>query len=182
MRSDKIIKGMVAVAVIGAALFGLNKWATRDRSQVTQLKNSLMKSNASGVEAFQRGVEQGKAAAATPAPAVSPLESWVTERAKQNYLLADVERVTINPDASTEAEDDRVVLVNLTFIGAKFSKDGLQDLLTEYADDLAAGMAAEFPEVTQIAVFWSAPKMGGYSGKNAYTCRDGYAYIEDVIY
>jgi hypothetical protein len=181
MRTDKIIKGVVTVAVIGAALFGLNKWATRDRSEAHKLMRELAAADPEGLKEFQEGWNQGMAAAsATAAPAVSPLESWIAERAK-GYLLTTVDRVRINPDASTAAEDDRVVLVDLTYEAA-LGKERLKSLLTEYADDLAAGMAAEFPKVTQIAVFWSVPKLGDYSAKNSYTCRDGLAYFDDVVY
>jgi TP901 family phage tail tape measure protein len=47
--------GWITAAVAGLA--ALNQWATRDRSEVTKLKNDLMEANSDGLEAFKRGAE-----------------------------------------------------------------------------------------------------------------------------
>ncbi len=106
-------------------------------------------------------------------------ENFIKEKLP-SYYGVELQKVTINPDYSTDNPDDHIVLVNFSW-NVKNSKATTKDMLTMYADDLAASIAEEFSDVNEIAIFWEVPYLN-LNAKNSYECSNGHAYIADVIY
>lgn len=100
---------------------------------------------------------------------ISLIESSIRSHINKNYKDTDIDSITIN--------NDSIALVHLTW-NVKNTAGTTKDMLKMYSDDLAATMAAEHKELTEIAVFWKVPYLSS-DCKWHYECKDGKAFMDD---
>ena len=102
-------------------------------------------------------------------PTGSKIESSIRNHVDKSYRDTDIDSVTVN--------NDSIALVHLTW-NVKNTADTTKKTLKMYSDDLAATMAQEHKELTEIAVFWKVPYLSS-DCKWHYECKDGKAFMDD---
>lgn len=108
------------------------------------------------------------------------LEDYIWSRVHNEYDRTTVDRITINEDLGTDTEGDYIALVYLTW-DVKNKPDMTETMLQMYSDDLAASLAADHPEVQEVAIFWQVPYLGANTSKWSYERRDGAMYATDKV-
>jgi len=102
-------------------------------------------------------------------PAESGIESSIRNHVNKSYKDTDIDSITVN--------NDSIALVHLVW-NVKNTADTTKKTLKMYSDDLAATMAQEHKELTEIAVFWKIPYLSS-DCKWHYECKDGKAFMDD---
>ena len=74
----------------------------------------------------------------------------------------------INENAGTDELDDYVALVYLTW-NVQNSPKTSKEMLDMYSSDLAAYLASECPNVSEVAIFWQVPYLTTNTSKWTYT-------------
>lgn len=90
----------------------------------------------------------------------------------RDYIIArhknvEVDRITINKDFGTEAEDDYIALIYLTSNDSNSELDP-GSLLEMYSEDIADTVAMARKDIQEICFFWTAPLLNNASGKCSY--------------
>lgn len=119
----------------------------------------------------EKAPEAAQAPTEPPAPEVTapqPEEIDPVEQAKQdieeaareiisdNFTATDVDRVTVNEDYGTDADDDYILLVYLTW-NVQNSADMTKKVLAMYSEDFAARVGEDLENVQEVALFWTVP-------------------------
>lgn len=119
----------------------------------------------------EKAPEAAQTPAEPPAPEVTapqPEEIDPVEQAKQdieeaareiiadNFTATDVDRVTVNEDYGTDADDDYILLVYLTW-NVQNSADMTKKVLAMYSEDFAARVGEDLENVQEVALFWTVP-------------------------
>lgn len=107
--------------------------------------------------------ETGPATTSEPPEEIDPIEQAKQDieaaaRAivAEHYTQTDVSRVTVNEDYGTEADDDFVLLVYLTW-NVKNSAKMTKEVLAMYSEDFAARVGSDLENVQEVALFWTVP-------------------------
>lgn len=82
--------------------------------------------------------------------------------------------VTVNENLGTEAENDVIVLANLSW-SVKNREELTREMLEMYSDHLAVKIASELEDGSEIALFWDATYTG-LNIKHSYYVENGNAY------
>ena len=107
-------------------------------------------------------------------------EIAIRKRIKEKYSDTDITNITLNPHLGTDAEDDLIALVNLTW-NVQNSGKMSKEMLTMYSNDLAATVANECPTIQEIAIFWDVPYLKD-NAKCAYERKDNGMYEMDFMW
>ena len=97
-----------------------------------------------------------------------------------NYSGTSVDSITINDDYGTDAEDDYIALVNLTWT-VKNNGQMSKKVLKMYSEDLAATVAIECPNIQEIAIFWTVPYLNA-NAKCSYERKGNGMYEMDMYW
>ena len=85
------------------------------------------------------------------------IEGVIAARVADKMASTDIDGITVNADASNDGK--YIALVNLTW-NVKNSAETSKKMLAMYSEDLAATLANESPDVSEVAVFWTVPELG----------------------
>lgn len=101
----------------------------------------------------------------------------ISSHVSSTYTYTTVENVNVNSNAGTSDPDDFIVLVDLRW-DQKNSISTSQSMLEMYGDDLAATLAAEYSDASEITLFWEVPYLleNSVCAKYSYSCSGGKAY------
>lgn len=104
------------------------------------------------------------------------------DRVINKYDKTVVNKITVNEDAGTDAPDDYILLVNLTW-NVQNSEDTTKDMIRMYCDDLAAYSVEQNKNIQEIAIFWEIPhlKESGTAAKCSYEQKDGKMMLTDKM-
>lgn len=98
-----------------------------------------------------------------PAEEIDPVEQAkqdIEEAARQiiadNFTATDVDRVTVNEDYGTDADDDYILLVYLTW-NVQNSVKMTNKVLAMYSEDFSARIGESLENVQEVALFWTVP-------------------------
>lgn len=112
----------------------------------------------------------------------TPIEDTIKETIKfritEKYNSTDITEITINENAGTDELDDYVALVYLTW-NVKNSPKTSKEMLDMYSSDLAAYLANECPNVSEVAIFWQVPYLTTNTSKWTYTRNGDNMYLTD---
>lgn len=108
------------------------------------------------------------------------IEKAIRDRIKSKFNNTDIREIRINENAATEAEDDYIVLVDLTWTQKNSGKTSKQ-MLSMYSEDLAATVGNECPNVQEIAIFWEVPYLSD-NAKCAYERKGNGMYEMDMVW
>lgn len=121
-----------------------------------------------------------------------PQQSTMTEQKKiensaraicaENYKSTTVSNITVNENLGTDAEDDYILLVDLTW-DVKNSKDTTKKMLAMYSQDFAARVGTDLQNVSEVTVFWKVPHYSKTDNvvKYTYTRKDNGMYQTDAM-
>lgn len=108
------------------------------------------------------------------------IEKIIRDIITDNCTLTDIDSITINDDAGTDAEGDYIALVNLTW-NQKNKGETSKEVLTLYSDDIAATLADQNSSVNEIAIFWAVPYLNS-DAKCAYEREgDGFKQMDMAL-
>lgn len=85
-----------------------------------------------------------------------------------------LDSLQVNENLGTDSNKDVIVLTNLSW-STKNSEKMTKEMLKMYSDHLAAKLAPELAEDSEIALFWKA-KYTGLDIKHSYYIKSGNAY------
>ena len=110
------------------------------------------------------------------------VKGTVTSHAASTYTYTTVQRVEVNSNAGTSNPDDFIILIYLKWD----QKNGInmtQQMLEMYSDDMAATLADQYQDASEIALFWEVPYLleSGTCAKYAYTTNGGHAYRSETV-
>lgn len=98
-----------------------------------------------------------------------------------NYTNTILDDLTVNDDLGTDADEDYVVLVNLTWNQKNTGKTS-QEMLDMYSSDMAARIYQDMPEVQELCIFWTVPYLNDGTAKISFERKDnGMAYMDKVF-
>ena len=102
------------------------------------------------------------------------------DRVINKYDKTVVNKITVNEDAGTDAPDDYILLVNLTW-NVQNSKATTKDMIRMYCDDLAAYTVEQNKDVQEVVMFWEIPYLNenGVAAKCSYEQKDGKMILAD---
>ena len=86
-----------------------------------------------------------------------------------------LDELRVNENSGTDSNKDVIVLANLTWRVQKVLKKTTIEMLEMYSDRLAAKLAPELAEGSEIALFWNA-EYTGLDIKYSYYVKNGNAY------
>ena len=86
-----------------------------------------------------------------------------------------LDELRVNENSGTDSNKDVIVLANLTWRVQKVLKKTTIEMLEMYSDHLAAKLAPELAEGSEIALFWNA-EYTGLDIKYSYYVKNGNAY------
>ena len=86
-----------------------------------------------------------------------------------------LDELRVNENSGTDSNKDVIVLANLTWRVQKVLKKTTIEMLEMYSDRLAAKLAPELAEGSEIALFWNA-EYTGLNIKYSYYVKNGNAY------
>ena len=109
------------------------------------------------------------------------INQFVRNRIKEKYTYTDISSITINENLGTDADDDYVVLVRVIW-NQKNSGKMSKTVLKLYSDDLASMIAEKFPNVQEIAIFWTVPYLNNANAKCSYERKNGSMYEMDMMW
>lgn len=119
------------------------------------------------------------AASAAETPVVltetQKIEKILTDRITEQYTMTQIDRITINDDLGTEADDDYIALVYLTWDQKNTGKTS-KKMLEMYSSDLVATLGEQNSSVNEIAIFWTVPYLND-TAKCSYQ-RNGDGFVE----
>lgn len=171
-KINKMMRKMVSAGVVGGMLFTVGcgtDTASTNNTTVESKENDSSMDNGAAVET----------------PAVEETSEQKAEKSMKAIIDAEIngqvtnttlDSLTINQNSGTDADDDVIVLANLTWSTANKEKT-TREMLKMYSDHLAAKMAPELANGSEIALFWKA-EYTGLDIKHSYVVRDGNAYIQ----
>jgi len=125
----------------------------------------------------------------TPAEEVDPVEQAkqdIEEDARQiiadHYTQTDIDSITVNEDYGTDADDDYILLVYLTW-NVKNSAKMTKKVLAMYSEDFAARVGESMENVQEVALFWTVPYHieDGTAVKYSYERRGAGMYQTDSM-
>ena len=110
------------------------------------------------------------------------VESTIKTRIKQ-YTNTTIQRIEVNSNAGTEKADDFIVLIYLNW-GTKNSVENTKKMLEMFSDDMAATLAAEYKNASEIVLFWEVPYLleKGVCAKYTYNARNNKAYPLELVW
>ena len=106
------------------------------------------------------------------------IKATIKSRITDKYNSTDITDITVNENAGTDELDDYVALVYLTW-NVKNSPKTSKEMLDMYSSDLAAYLASECSNVSEVAIFWQVPYLTDNSSKWAYTRNGDNMYLTD---
>lgn len=120
-----------------------------------------------------------------PEPSLShsqEISQALTDIVEQNYASTEVSDITINENLGTDAADDYVALVTLTW-SVKNGPDLTKKMLAMYSEDYAARIASDISEISELCIFWIVPYYSDTDtiAKYAYERRKKGMYEADVM-
>ena len=100
----------------------------------------------------------------------------------ENYKSATVSNILVNENLGTDAENDYIILMELTW-NTKNSKDTTKKMLAMYSEDFAARIGTDLQNVSEITVFWKVPYYSKTDTvvKYTYTRKDNGMYQTDAM-
>ena len=120
-------------------------------------------------------------APAEPATPQEIIEQTIRDRISEKYTYTDVDRITINENLGSDAQDDYIALVYVTWTQKNSGKTS-KEVLKMYSDDLAATIAENCENVQELAVFWTVPYLNDANAKCAYERKNGGMYEMDMMW
>ena len=106
------------------------------------------------------------------------IKSTIKSRITDKYNSTDITEITVNENAGTDELDDYVALVYLTW-NVKNSAKTSKEMLDMYSSDLAAYLAGECPDVSEVAIFWKVPYLTENTSKWTYARNGENMYLTD---
>ena len=97
------------------------------------------------------------------------------------YTLTTIDRVEVNPDYGTDAADDYIALVYLTWDQKNTGKTS-KEVLDLYSQDMAVRMYGDLPEIQELCVFWTVPYLNNGSAKISFERSNGGMMITDTVF
>ena len=113
-------------------------------------------------------------------PAEESIKATIESRISAQYTKTDITEITINENAGTETLDDYIALVHLTW-NVQNSKDTSEKMLSMYSNDLAAYLAEECPNVSEVTIFWEVPYLTTNTSKWSFERNGENMYLTDNI-
>ena len=113
-------------------------------------------------------------------PAEESIKSTVESRISAQYMKTDITEITINENAGTETLDDYIALVHLTW-NVQNSKDTSEKMLSMYSSDLAAYLAKECPNVSEVTIFWEVPYLTTNTSKWSFERNENMYLTENIL-
>ena len=102
------------------------------------------------------------------------VNSIIMRELNDSITNTTLKSVQINENLGTDANNDVVVLVNLSWSTKNLEKM-TREMLEMYSDYLAATLSSELAEGSEIALFWKA-EYTGLDIKHSYYIKEGNAY------
>ena len=96
------------------------------------------------------------------------IKEKIKSRITDKYNSTDITEISVNEHAGTDELDDYVALVYLTW-NVQNSPKTSKEMLDMYSSDLAAYLASECPNVSEVAIFWQVPYLTTNTSKWTYT-------------
>lgn len=93
-----------------------------------------------------------------------------------NYILTEIDYISVNEDLGTKKKGDYVVLVHLIWRGVT-NRRSKENMIT-FSNDIAARMYNDFPKAQELAVFWDSKDNGG-NGKMAFVRKRNGMYLDN---
>lgn len=106
------------------------------------------------------------------------IKEKIKSRITGKYNSTDITEISVNQNAGTDELDDYVALVYLTW-NVQNSPKTSKEMLDMYSSDLAAYLASECPNVSEVAIFWQVPYLTTNTSKWTYTRNGDNMYLTD---
>lgn len=106
------------------------------------------------------------------------IKEKIKSRITDKYNSTDITEISVNQNAGTDELDDYVALVYLTW-NVQNSPKTSKEMLDMYSSDLAAYLASECPNVSEVAIFWQVPYLTTNTSKWTYTRNGDNMYLTD---
>lgn len=104
------------------------------------------------------------------------VSSVINSEISYNFKNTTLNRVTINENMGTDYDKDVVVLAYLSWSTKNLEKT-TREMLEMYSNHLAAKLAPNLEDGSEIALFWDA-EYTGLSIKHSYYIKNGNAYVQ----
>ena len=100
----------------------------------------------------------------------------------ENYKSATVSNILVNENLGTDAENDYIILMELTW-NTKNSKDTTKKMLAMYSEDFAARIGKELKNVSEVTILCKVPYYSetDTAVKYTYTRKDNDMYQTDAM-
>lgn len=102
------------------------------------------------------------------------VDSAINKELNDQIRNTKIESLQVNENLGTDSKDDVVVLANLSW-STKNTEKTTREMLEMYSDHLAAKLAPELSNGSEIALFWKA-EYTGLDIKHSYYIKNGNAY------
>lgn len=109
------------------------------------------------------------------------IEQVIRNRIGEEYTYSEIDRITINDNLGTDATDDYIALVYITW-NQKNSGKTSKEVLKLYSDDLAATIGEQCENVQELAIFWTVPYLNNANAKCAYERKGNGMYEMDMMW
>ena len=100
----------------------------------------------------------------------------------ENYKSATISNILVNENLGTDAENDYIILMELTW-NTKNSKDTTKKMLAMYSEDFAARIGKELKNVSEVTILCKVPYYSETDTaiKYTYTRKDNDMYQTDAM-
>ena len=100
----------------------------------------------------------------------------------ENYKSATISNILVNENLGTDAENDYIILMELTWY-TKNSKDTTKKMLAMYSEDFAARIGKELKNVSEVTILCKVPYYSETDTaiKYTYTRKDNDMYQTDAM-
>ena len=116
----------------------------------------------------------------TKKPKKKSLKAQVKEAVQgyidDNYILTDIDYISVNDDLGTKKKGDYISLIHLIWSGV--ANETAKKNITKYSNDIAARMYGDFPQMQEVAVFWDV-EISGDKAKMAFVRKKNGMYLDN---
>lgn len=104
-------------------------------------------------------------------------DSIISRELYNNLTNTTLDLLRVNENMGTDSEEDVIVLADLSWSTKNLEKT-TREMIEMYSDHLAANLAEELADGSEIALFWDA-EYTGLSIKHSYYVENGNAYSQE---
>lgn len=108
------------------------------------------------------------------------IQTYIADHISKEYSDSSITEITINEDASSDGAGSYIALVHITW-NVENSGSTSKDMLDMYSNDLAAVLASNKSNVSELTIFWTVPYLNA-EAKYSFERRDNGMYPTDQLF